>query len=51
MISQQLTEADLQLTCDPLYMNGTQVLNPCGLIANSFFNGSNTAHTYDIFFI
>jgi LEM3 (ligand-effect modulator 3) family / CDC50 family len=26
------------ISCDPLRTDGDQVLNPCGLIANSFFN-------------
>ena len=26
--------------CFPLIENGTTLLNPCGLIANSFFNGN-----------
>jgi hypothetical protein len=34
-----LTEADVSLACNPLYMNDTLLLNPCGLIANSFFTG------------
>lgn len=32
-----LSESDVELTCSPLYKNGTQLLNPCGLVANSFF--------------
>jgi hypothetical protein len=30
----------LKESCDPLTTNGTQTLNPCGLIANSLFSGS-----------
>eukprot|EP01035_Chromulina_nebulosa_P018686 gene18686-24439_t len=30
--------ADLMLSCNPLLYNGTILLNPCGLVANSFFN-------------
>jgi hypothetical protein len=26
-------------SCYPLIENGTNLLNPCGLIANSLFNG------------
>lgn len=37
--SQRLGENDVKLSCNPLYKNGSQLLNPCGLIANSFFNG------------
>lgn len=33
-----LGQNDVTLNCDPLYLNGSQLLNPCGLIANSFFN-------------
>lgn len=33
----QVSEGDLELECDPLTKNGTMLLNPCGLIANSFF--------------
>ena len=41
---QQLASSDLELDCDPLYMNGSLVLNPCGLVANSFFNGKFIYH-------
>ena len=34
----QVEEDELSLNCDPLYKNGTLLLNPCGLIANSLFN-------------
>ena len=30
---------ELKSDCDPLYQNGSLTLNPCGLIANSLFNG------------
>eukprot|EP01038_Epipyxis_sp_PR26KG_P009453 gene9453-12737_t len=30
--------ANLDLTCSTLVKNGSLILNPCGLIANSFFN-------------
>eukprot|EP01038_Epipyxis_sp_PR26KG_P005632 gene5632-7778_t len=33
-----LSSGDVELDCNPLFMNGTQLLNPCGLTANSFFN-------------
>jgi hypothetical protein len=29
--------SDLQSTCDPVVLNGTRVLNPCGLVAKSYF--------------
>lgn len=29
----------LKSDCDPLYQNGSLILSPCGLIANSLFNG------------
>lgn len=32
-----LAESAVSLDCDPLVKNGTLLLNPCGLIANSFF--------------
>lgn len=34
-----LSASEVELNCDPLYMNGTNLLNPCGLTANTFFNG------------
>lgn len=34
-----LSESDVDLDCQPLYKNGSLLLNPCGLIANSYFNG------------
>lgn len=30
---------DVASSCYPLIENGTNLLNPCGLIANSLFNG------------
>jgi len=33
-----LYDSDSEENCDPLVKNGTQYLNPCGLIANSLFN-------------
>lgn len=36
---QLLSEGDVSLNCDPLYKNGSLLLNPCGLVAASFFNG------------
>jgi hypothetical protein len=38
---QLLSEGDVSLNCDPLYKNGSLLLNPCGLVASSFFNGKN----------
>jgi len=32
-----MEESDVELDCNPLYKNGSMLLNPCGLIANSFF--------------
>lgn len=37
-----LSENDVSLDCTPLYMNDSMLLNPCGLIANSFFNDEFT---------
>lgn len=34
----QVGESEMQLHCEALYKNGSYLLNPCGLIANSFFN-------------
>jgi len=36
---QNLGSSDVELDCNPLYKNGSMLLNPCGLIANSFFTG------------
>ncbi|RYH31278.1 hypothetical protein EON65_03070 [archaeon] len=36
---EELNEGDVELACTPLYKNGSQLLNPCGLVANSFFTG------------
>lgn len=33
-----LSESEVQLACSPLLKNGSVLLNPCGLVANSFFN-------------
>ncbi len=38
---QLLSEGDVSLNCDPLYKNGSLLLNPCGLVASSFFNGKS----------
>lgn len=41
----------MSLDCDPLVKNGTNLLNPCGLVANSFFTDvislSNSPYTLD----
>ena len=31
---------NIETDCDPLTKNGSLILHPCGLIANSFFNGN-----------
>lgn len=42
---ENLNENDVELDCAPLIKNGTQLMNPCGLIAASFFTGeSNIFH-------
>lgn len=38
LMGMQVDDDVLSLDCDPLYKNGSLTLNPCGLIANSFFN-------------
>lgn len=38
LMGENLAEGDVELNCNPLYMNASLLLNPCGLIANSFFN-------------
>lgn len=35
---QDLTKKNVETDCDPLVTNGSMLLNPCGLIANSLFN-------------
>lgn len=35
-----LSNNELKSDCDPLYQNGSLTLSPCGLIANSLFNGA-----------
>lgn len=37
--AQYETEADLKSYCTYKYLNGSKLINPCGLIANSFFTG------------
>jgi hypothetical protein len=37
---EEVTAADLS-DCDPLDKQGDKILNPCGLIANSMFNGND----------
>ena len=34
---QSLSEGSVSIDCDPLVKNGSALLNPCGLVANSFF--------------
>ena len=48
VLVQSLDYDDVYLDCYPLIENGTQLLNPCGLIANSFFNGK--ADSYHLHF-
>ena len=38
-ISQNLAYSEVESDCYPLISNGSLLLNPCGLIANTFFNG------------
>lgn len=36
---ERLGKSDVALDCSPLVQNGSLLLNPCGLVANSYFNG------------
>jgi hypothetical protein len=46
------TETELKKACDPLSKNGSLTLNPCGLIANSLFNGCvNIFSHIDVLFL
>eukprot|EP00601_Ochromonadales_sp_CCMP2298_P033850 CAMPEP_0173363024 /NCGR_PEP_ID=MMETSP1144-20121109/22151_1 /TAXON_ID=483371 /ORGANISM="non described non described, Strain CCMP2298" /LENGTH=342 /DNA_ID=CAMNT_0014312919 /DNA_START=48 /DNA_END=1073 /DNA_ORIENTATION=+ len=40
-----LDSSSVSLDCNPLYKNGSLLLNPCGLIANSFFTDTFTLDT------
>lgn len=40
-----ISSDDLKSDCDPLYQNGSLILSPCGLIANSLFNDIITLRT------
>lgn len=40
---QDISKSDLDVTCESMVTNGDLLLNPCGLIANSFFTGKNDA--------
>jgi len=42
LMGENVDESTLATACDPKTKNGTLVLNPCGLIANSFFNDKFT---------
>lgn len=39
------SEAKLE-ECEPLISRGEQILHPCGLVANSFFNGEGGAAVF-----
>jgi hypothetical protein len=41
-----ISNNDLKSDCDPLYQNGSLTLSPCGLIANSLFNGKSLSCFY-----
>jgi hypothetical protein len=36
---QAVSKSDLETTCESKVTSGDQLLNPCGLIANSYFTG------------
>lgn len=40
LFKQEVSKTDLQTTCESLITNGSLLMNPCGLIANSFFTGT-----------
>ena len=40
LLLQAMSKSDLETTCESLVTNGSLLLNPCGLIANSFFTGN-----------
>lgn len=42
--AKDLSESAVEVDCDPMVTNGSLLLNPCGLIANSLFNGSFASH-------
>lgn len=37
--TQKVSKSGLEATCISKVTNGSDILNPCGLIANSFFTG------------
>ena len=39
-----MAASGLTTDCDPMTKNGSLTLNPCGLIAASYFNGNFSAH-------
>lgn len=41
-----MSKADLQTTCESFITNGSQLINPCGLIANSLFTGNPFFETF-----
>jgi hypothetical protein len=45
LMGQVMTESDVSLSCDPYYKNGSLLLNPCGLVAASFFNDQFSINT------
>ena len=40
IFEQNMGLSDIGTQCSPLTQNGSLILNPCGLIANSFFTGT-----------
>lgn len=45
LFEQNLGYDDVYSDCYPLVENSSYLLNPCGLVANTFFNGNST-HTF-----
>lgn len=43
-----LLASDVELDCSPLVYNASILLNPCGLVANTFFNDIFTVTNYNV---
>lgn len=45
LTGEYVPEADLETTCSPLVLNNSLLLNPCGLVAQSFFTDTYALNT------